>query len=675
MRVLKTIIFILTISVASVTYSSPREVIPLNEDWQLRPAYRIRDFEPVKVNLPHTWNVEDVFERVDYSREAKVYQKSLFGEKEWENKRVFLFFEGVNSVATVLLNGNFIGEHRGGYTAFCFEMTGHLQLGKNNKIEVFVSNAFRTDVMPLAGDFNMYGGIHRPVRLIVTNENCISPLDYASSGVYIKQKSISEKEAQLIVNTKLSITRQTPNLQLRTTFYDASQSVVAQQTKRITSGNELQNFNIKNPVLWNGKENSYLYEVKVEVLDNGKLVDEITEKTGFRYFKVDPNNGFFLNGKYLNLYGFGRHEDWKGKGSAISDEDIDTDMALLLESGATSMRLAHYPHRKRVYDLSDKEGIVLWTEIPLVGPGGQSLPGHIDSEAFEEHGRTVLIEMIRQNFNHPSVCFWGLFNELTFSHGDPLNYIKELDALAKQEDNSRLTAIATFLNGDVHSGVADVMGWNKYFGWYGYGRPASDIGGYMDTIQSLHPHIPVGVSEYGAGGSVITHQQPLEKPDPNGKIHPEEWLTLAHELNWQEMSKRSFIWGKYIWNFADFSSSSRTEGDKDGINDKGLITYDRKIKKDAFYFYKANWNPELMVHITNSRFTDRTIPETEVRIFSNMDNVELFVNGKSQGSKKKDELNRIVWENVSLNKGQNEIKAVAKTGRTSLTDTCVWTLK
>ena len=657
-------------------HAQDRKTINLNEGWSIYPAWNVaKSVEKTKVTLPHTWNVDDVFGKVNYSRESMFYKRELSIDQAFAGKRLFLYFEGVNSVASVYLNGNLVGEHVGGYTAFCYEITKYVVPGKVADLSVLVSNSYRTDVLPLSGDFNVYGGIHRPVHLIVTDKDCISPLDYASSGVYIKPLTVSKESAKFEIVTKLSVEATGKKLQLHTSIFDADNKLLTQLTSDISSKESrelVQKFSIDKPILWNGKQNPYCYQVKVELLADNSVIDEVIQKTGFRYFKVDSENGFYLNGKYLDLYGFGRHEDVAGKGSALIVADYDRDMDLILESGATAMRLTHYPHGKHMYELSDKNGIVLSTEIPFVGPGGYTGPSYAQSEQLERNVKTMLVEMIRQNYNHPSIFFWGIENELKLDFDNPVPFVKQLSKLANEEDASRLTTCASFGVQEDFIGSTNVMGWNEYFGWYG-GMP-SDMGPFLDKMKLKAKSTPICITEYGAGGSVSTHQWPVQKPIPGGTFHPEEWQTIFHEGNWKELSTRKFVWAKFIWNFADFGSSIRNEGDKQGINDKGLITYDRSIKKDAFYFYKANWNPQPMLYISSRRYINRTNAVTDLKVFTNAPTAELFINGKSVGSMKADNQRTIVWKNVTLNSDDNKIEVKAKSGNVLLTDTCLWTL-
>ncbi|SHF80656.1 glycoside hydrolase family 2 protein [Pedobacter caeni] len=656
--------------------SGGRETIPFNKNWQFYFAYNFEQgIKKETVNLPHTWNAMEVLKGVpDYNRTSAIYENKLNVLPAWAGKRLFLYFDGANSVATVFVNNKSVGSHKGGYTGFAIEITDAVKPGENT-VMVQVSNAYRLDVLPLHGDFNIYGGIHRPVSLILTDKNCISPLDYGAPGVYLKQKQVSEASAEIEVLTKLSLSDPN-NLSLRTTLLDGDKKVISTIANAVATENskELkQVIKVQKPHLWNGKADPYLYQVRIELLQNGQVVDQLSQPLGLRYFSVDPDKGFFLNGKYLDLYGAGRHEDVSGKGSALTDEDQKGDMELMKELGATAARLTHYPHSKLFYELCDQNGIVVWSEIPFVGPGGYTGTGYVKDQELETNIKQLLKELIRQNYNHPSVCFWGLFNELKLNFDDPQPFIKELNALAKQEDPSRLTTLASNLGASSFIDLTDLMGWNQYFGWYG--GKFEQVAKWADDTHQALPAKPISISEYGAGGSPFKHTEGLVKAEAGSDFHPEEWQTAFHEKHWEELKKRPFIWGKFIWVLADFGSAIRTEGDANGINDKGLVTYDRKVKKDAFYFYKANWNPEPMVYIAERRNTSRTIAATSVKVFSNVPAAELWVNGKRIGKKTKNEVNTMIWENVQLSKGNNNIVVKTKHKGKELSDSCVWNLQ
>ncbi|MFD0833972.1 glycoside hydrolase family 2 protein [Mucilaginibacter boryungensis] len=655
---------------------NPDGSIPLNDNWSFYFTYDVRPKPNLsKVTLPHTWNANEAKAgKMNYTRQSGTYIKKLFLKPEWANKRVFLYFEGANSVADVFINQKFTGEHKGGYTRFCFEITDQLVFNQENTITVQVSNAYRMDVLPLSGDFNVYGGIHRPVALLIKEKNCISPLDHASSGVYFVQKRVSKQSAAVEAQVKLSLKGHHQGLKLRTTLFTNAGAKVLTKTTDITNDSvAYQQLLIDKPHLWNGKEDPYLYHARVELLDGNRVSDSVNEEIGFRYFSVDAQNGFFLNGKYLDLHGLGRHEDVEGKGSALTAADEDTDINLIKKIGATALRLTHYPQGKYFYELCDRNGLIVWTEIPLVGPGGYTGPGYIANPLLQQHAKDVLVELIRQNYNHPSICFWGLFNELKLDYDDPIPFLTALKKVAKKEDPTRLTTCASFLDNDSFNEVTDLIAWNKYYGWYG-GVP-DDLGKWADKMHRKYPLKPIAVSEYGAGASPYKHAYPLVRPSAGGKFHPEEWQTLFHEKNWEQLNTRKYIWGKFIWVLADFGSAIRDEGDDNGINDKGLVTYDRKIVKDAFYFYKANWNTEPMVYITERRFTDRTVTATAIKVYTNFPDAELFLNGVSFGRKSADSLHRVIWDNILLKNGSNTVRVVAQNQNVKLEDSCIWMLK
>lgn len=652
-----------------------RQIIPLNANWLFHFAYNFElGIVKESVNLPHTWNAKEALQGVaDYKRSSAIYEHVLEVPADWTSKRLFLNFEGVNSVAAVFVNQKLVASHTGGYTAFSAEITEAVHTGKN-VIMVQVSNAYRLDVLPLHGDFNVYGGIHRPVSLLITDQNCISPLDYGSSGIYLKQLEVSEAAATLAVVSKLCL-KNPVGLSLRSRVLDRDGNLVAAESTGLGTESLMelsQSLKIVKPHLWNAKQDPYLYRVEVSLLRNGVLIDQVIQPLGLRYFKVDPEKGFYLNGKYLDLYGVGRHEDVAGKGSALSDQDQETDMGLLMDLGATAARLTHYPHGKHFYDLCDQNGIVLWSEIPFVGPSGYTGTGYVNDDRLRSNVKHMLIELIRQNYNHPSVCFWGLFNELKLDFDDPRPFIQELNTLAKTEDPTRLTTLASNLGTNEFTELTDLMAWNKYYGWYG--GKFEEIGTWADHTHLQLPLKPIAVSEYGAGASPFKHTAQLSPVNPKGRFHPEEWQTTFHEKYWQELKKRPFIWGKFIWVLADFGSSIRTEGDAEGINDKGLVTYDRKLKKDAFYFYKANWNADPMLHLTEKRNNKRLQARTMVKVFCNLPEATLWVNDRLIGSRKKDEWNTMKWEGVPLKKGPNEIVVKAGQGGKKLVDHCVWDL-
>lgn len=667
-RLVSVVLFML----CGMSMFAQRQDILLNNDWNFRFSHQVQKGTEVRVDLPHTWNAQDALSgKIDYKRGIGNYEKNLFIRSEWKGKRLFIRFEGVNNIADVFVNRRHIGEHRGGYGAFIFEITGKVEYGKENSILVRVNNGEQLDIMPLVGDFNFYGGIYRDVHLLIIDETCISPLNYASPGVRLIQDSVSHKYAKVRAVVDLSNGGSSNReVELNVRLLDG-QRVVKEGTKKVNlSGNAAMQqeftFEIDQPHLWNGRQDPFLYQAEVILSRNGQMVDRVIQPLGLRFYRIDPDKGFFLNGKHLPLQGVCRHQDRSEVGNALRPQHHEEDAALMLEMGVNAVRLAHYPQATYFYDLMDKNGIIVWAEIPFVGPGGYNDKGFVDLPAFRANGKEQLKELIRQHNNHPSICVWGVFNELTELGDNPVEYIKELNVLAHQEDPTRPTTSASNQMGDLNF-ITDAIAWNRYDGWYG-GTPA-DLGKWLDRMHKDHPEICISISEYGAGASIYHQQDSLVKTVPTSWWHPENWQTYYHIENWKTISSRPYVWGSFVWNMFDFGAAHRTEGDRPGINDKGLVTFDRKVRKDAFYFYKANWNrEEPMLYLTGKRNTVRTQRLQIITAFTNLSGAELFVNGKSYGKAIPDSYAILEWKNVELEPGENEIKVVSTNKKLPLSD-------
>lgn len=655
-----------------------RENILINQDWNFRFSHQVDKNSSRRVDLPHTWNAQDALSgKPDYKRGIGNYDKKLFIRSEWKGKRLFLRFEGANCVSNVFINGKQIGEHRGGYGAFIFEITDKVNYGKDNTVLVRVNNGEQLDVMPLVGDFNFYGGIYRDVHLLVTEDICISPLDYASPGVYLFQQHVGEKQAAVLARINLSNGTEHPRQATLRLQVKEGDKVVYQADKKVTVAPhtsvqpEEMSFTLLNPRLWNGREDPFMYQTVITLVKDGKEIDKVEQPLGLRYYATDADRGFFLNGKHLPLHGGCRHQEWAEVGNALRPMHHEEDTRLMLEMGVNAIRLAHYPQATYMYDLMDRNGIVTWAEIPFVGPGGYADKGFVDQPSFRENGKEQLKEMIRQHFNHPSICFWGLFNELKENGDNPLEYIKELNVLAHHEDPTRPTTSASNQGGAINF-ITDNIAWNRYDGWYG-ATPAT-LASWLDKTHQAHPEIKIAISEYGAGASIYHQQDSLVQTSPGNWWHPENWQTEYHIQNWKIISERPYVWGSFVWNMFDFGAAHRTEGDRPGINDKGLVTHDRKVKKDAFYFYKANWNPEPMVYIAGRRSVNRVKPVTEVQIFSNCAEVTLKVNGQIIKKMQPDGVKVCIFKDIRLKKGENNIEVSAKNGKRVITDACCWIL-
>lgn len=635
------------------------------KSWKFYPAYDVsRNPQMTDVVVPHTWNLTDVFQGMKYERGTYVYEHVLtVNERQMKGQRFFLKFDGVNSFAEVAVNQQSVGRHAGGYTAFCYEITDKLHAG-DNKITVVASNAYRTDVAPLAGDFNMYGGITRPVWLLVTDEDCISPLDYGSSGVYVHQDKVSPEQVALRVETMLSLSADNEDKTLRVSIIDKEGNTVSAQCVKAKGQSSTVEMQISNPQLWNGRKSPYIYKVRAELLKADRVVDCVEEQTGFRTFALDADKGFFLNGEHLDLHGVCRHEEGYLTGGLYNEEAMSRDADIISELGCTGVRFVHYPHSRFDVQQYDERGIVVWQELNLAGPGGYNSPGYIKNPQLEKHVVQNLIEMVKQHYNAPSICFWSLCNELSFKYDEPATFLKKLHDEAKRLDPQRLTTLAICYDQDRFQGITDCIGWNKYFGYYEQG---DGVGRFMDEAHRQAGRQPIGLCEYGAAGSTLQHGF---DPIVTNKIHYEENQARVHEENWRDMHQRHYAWCKFIWQYADNPSSIRDEGDMRGMNDKGIVTYDRKTRKDSYYFYKANWSAAPVLYIAARRFTRRTEPVTDVKVYTNQRQVVLYVNGRRVAKGKKDDIGRVVFRNVHLREGENVI--LVQSGQ--LSDECRCTL-
>lgn len=644
----------------------------LNDNWQFRFGHQVEKNTVARVDLPHTWNAQDALSgRTDYKRGLGHYERRLFVPADWKGQRLYLRFEGANSIADLFVNGRHAGQHRGGYGAFVFEITDFVNYGKANTLRVSVNNAETLELMPLVGDFNFYGGLYRDVHLVRTGPTCISLLDHGSSGVRLVQDSVSKDYAAIRALVALSNGSDTATqAEVLLRLLDSDREVAAQRlTLTLPPDSSVEGslpVSLRRPHLWDGRRDPFRYRAEVSLWRNGHEVDRVEQPLGLRYYHIDPERGFFLNGRHLPLRGVCRHQDRSEVGNALRREHHDEDAAIMAEMGANAVRLAHYPQAEYFYDLMDRYGFIVWAEIPFVGPGGYSDEGFVNLPAFRQNGREQLVELIRQHYNHPSIVVWGLFNELSMRGDDPVPYIKELNDLAHREDPTRLTVAASNTDGALNF-VTDAMAWNRYDGWYG-GTPAG-LGQWLDHMHTTHPDLRIAISEYGAGASLYHQQDTLVKTVATSFWHPENWQTHYHMANWREISARPFVWGSFIWNLFDFGAAHRHEGDRVGINDKGLVSFDRRTRKDAFYFYKANWNKEIpLLYLAERRCTRRTRPVQTFMAFTNQPEAELFVNGTSCGHAKTDSLGTVRWNGVRLRPGQNEIRVVSGRGTHQLTD-------
>jgi beta-galactosidase len=653
----------------------------LDSDWKFQSgeytnaeAADFNDADWQTVSLPHNWGWENAQQGKDYYRGPGWYRRELDIAPE-AGKRYFLRFEAASLVADVYLNGKFLSEHRGGFGAFCFEITKQLSESGTNLLAVRVSNAREPDIAPLSGDFSIYGGLYRPVHLIVTGDENFTPVDHGSPGVAWLQTSVNETQAVLDVTAEISNgTNKKQSQTLIATVLDANGNSVASSEQKISlaSGVTAPYFlrvTVPQPHLWNGRKDPYLYKAVVELHSADEVVDSVEQPLGLRFYSVDPDKGFFLNGQPYHLHGVDKHQDRFNEGWAVSEADLDEDISLIKEMGCTVVRCAHYQHSDYFYSLCDQAGILVWAEIPQVNEINAS-------PEFEETSRNQLLDLIRQNINHAAIFVWSLFNEIGDGHADPHRELLDLKITANGEDPTRPTIAATRMDKYPEMNkIPDLLGWNVYPGWYSGWGTKDDFGPSLDKHRADSRNGGFCVSEYGAGANVTQHEQNPKQPVTNSQWHPEEWQAVVHESAWAAMKDRPFVWGTFAWCMFDFGVSTRHEGGVPGRNDKGLVTYDRKTKKDAFYFYKANWSEEPVLYITSRRFTERTNAVTDVKIYSNAHEVELSLNGNLQG-KRNDGTNGVfIWKDVTLSPGENRVEARAERDEKNLSDSCVWNLK
>ncbi len=653
------------------------------------------------VSIPHTWNAFDGQDRKtpgatpranertsDYFRGTAWYARDMDVPRDWQGKRVFLLFEAASQRANVFLNGERLGEHRGSFTAFCFEITAKVRFGARNDLRVQLDNSLVKAIPPLAGDFNVNGGIYRPVRLIVTDQTCISPLESASPGVFVTVRSLEGDGAVIDVKTLVSNALASPSsVDVVTEIKDASGSVVATTRTPLQFAPGVQqtvsqNLRLSKPRLWQGRRDPYLYSVTVRLVREGRPADEVVQPLGVRTVALTAG-GFLLNGKPYPVYGVCRHQDRQDKAWALGAEDDEQDVRLILEMGATAVRLAHYPQGERFHQLCDRAGLLLWEEVPFVNevpyPDEPLDVPSEDTRSFNATLDSEMREMVLQRYNHPSVAWWGLFNELRpgAMNQAAMPEVARLNAIAHELDATRPTVGASDKVGNPTNAIPDAMGYNVYPGWYtGNGDPG-ELAKLIDERFADRRNLRVALSEYGAGGNPLQHATDgLTKPKANeGPFHPEEWQALMHERDWAQIKANPKLWGTFVWVMFDFASDGRSEGGVPGRNDKGLVTYDRSVTKDAYHFYRANWSETPMVHIASRRASTRQAAVTDVKVYSNAGEVELLVNGAAVGSAKPDDLRIVRWSAVKLQPGLNTIVARAVVAGGELRDECVWAVE
>lgn len=607
-----------------------------------------------KVTLPHTFNAGDG-ERPDYYRGPVWYRRAFEVRARRPDRRLFVQFDGAATAADVYLNGRHIGRHEGGHAAFRFDLTHGVRIGRN-VLAVRVDNGFAKSVAPLGGDFTIFGGLYRPVSLIEVDATHFDLLDHGAAGIYALARDIRPGNATVEVQARVRNMTGSRRVPLTVRILDSQSREVARANQMVQlPAHGVRPVHVQmmlpNPRRWDGVRDPYLYHIVAQLGANG---DQVTVPLGIREFRFDPERGFILNGRAYPLRGANlMHSARPGKGTAVTLEEIREDFAILKGMGSTGVRLVHFQHPQAAYDEADRLGLAAWTEI-----GINSLVE--DTPEFRANARQQLKELILQNFNHPSVVLWGLGNEVYSTEPHVARILAELDGVAKQIDPSRPTVYAHCCQGedDPKAKVTDVIGFNKYFGWYPDQKGM--IGEWADHVHAAHPHRSIGVSEYGAGASIVHQQDPPGEVVPASGWHPEQYQSLYHEKNWLELRGRQYLWGTFVWVAFDLASAGRREGDRPGINDKGLVTYDRKVRKDAWYWYQANWSDVPMLHIASRRFTHRVSPDVEVKAYTNAGPATLLVNGLAIGTQSP--VNHILRWQVRLREGANRIEVRSRSG-------------
>ena len=657
----------------------------LNEGWRFALSDGSR---AAVVDLPYTWNGDDAQDGGnDYYRGEGVYAKEVDVPAEWEGKTVYLQVGAANMETSLWVNGEQVGTHTGGYARFMMDVSRVLRYGASNQIEIRVSNSRDIVSPPLSADFSFYGGVLRPLAWVVKDSAGFNPNPcvthkllgtkrIAAAPTRVEQYEVSAGEAVLGLRAYVrNGSERTLTMRLRSRLEDASGKVVceADSVLEVPAQGEpevLLRWRLATPHLYQGKSDPYMYRAVSEVYVGDELLDTDRQPVGLRSIRIDPADGFFLNGSRYPLYGVCLHEEMPHKGRAVSDADRKLSVDVMRETGLNYFRLAHYQHGDFTYDYLDSLGVLCWTECPVVNSVGMN---DAENAVFRRNAVSQMLELVLQLYNHPCVVVWGLSNEVNYQPGiDPTYTIRELNEVVKSLDRHRPTVVAAMFPERLTNFVPDAYAANRYDGWY-YGAIA-DFGKVMDELHAKYPYRAVGVSEYGVGAN-LTHHQDIAAPiEEGGQFHPEEYQSLFHESYWKMIKERPYIWSSSVWAGYDFAVDSRDEGGVPGRNDKGLATFDRQTRKDAFYWYKANWNTDdAFVYITSRRYTERPERDVTLRVYSNLPRIIVYQNDRKLGEVEvKDHL--AVWP-LKLRKGENVIRVEAPMQRGAAVDYATWNYK
>ena len=590
------------------------------------------------VALPHTWNAFDGQDGGnDYWRGIGIYEIDL--PNPTKGLKQYIELQGANHVATVYCNDRELGTHKGGFSTFRYDLTDAMK-PEGNILTVVVSNA-KSDIYPQTADFTFYGGLYRDVNFIEVAPAHFDLLKHGTAGVFVTPHCSGKTRLDLFPVGTCGC-KHTVKVELK----DAEGNVVGESEAKAEAHTHVI-IDIKDPHLWNGMADPYCYTATASILEDGAVLDSVTVTYGYRSFHVCPNTGFWLNGKNVPLRGVSRHQDRLDKGWAVSKADHEQDIALIKEVGANTIRLAHYQHDQYFYELCNRTGFALWAEIPFISK-------FIPSQEAYENTLSQMTELVAQNYNHPAIFFWGISNEILIgADNEPLRKnLRDLAKLAKSMDPSRLTTLAQVSGTPMdseHNYITDVVSYNHYFGWYG--GDVHQNGPWFDAYHKLNPDIPLGVSEYGVENIVKWHSA-----NPMNHDYTEEYANYYHHEMLKTFEARPYLWATHVWNMFDFAADARNEGGIQGRNDKGLVTYGRELKKDAFYIYKAYWTEEPMVYVAGRRWVDRAPEERNITVYTNCTNVTLVVNGVEVETKAAQD-HCVVFENVALNEGENTVTA------------------
>ena len=628
-----------------------RKTLCFNHDWFF--SKDKEKWEPV--TLPHTWNAVDGCDgKGAYYRGECYYKKTFDAPCHKEGDRICLDILALSLCVKVFINGREAGSHEGGYSSFVVDITDYLNSEDSNELIITADNSEHSNIYPQMADFTFYGGLYRGINLLILSAVHFDAGYHGAPGLAVTSEVVNSStlpgngasNIHAMIHLNSWVTNPTEDYTVCYTIRNQEGEKTAETWRSATDPKA--DVLLTEPHLWQGVDDPYLYCVTARLVYRNEVVDEVHSRFGIRSFHVDPQKGFFLNGKPMMLRGVSRHQDKLYQGYALSYEDHLQDAELIREVGANTIRLAHYQHSREFYDICDEYGFIVWAEIPYIS--GQS-----DDPAAHENCRQQMMDLIYQNYNHPSICFWGISNEITImgeKEGLVENH-RDLHDLVKSLDPTRLTTIAhvTMLPMDspLH-GITDVESYNHYFGWYGGTYDQNEK--WLDEFHEKYPHICLGVSEYGAEG-IITYQ-----PDePKCRDYSESYQAEYHEHMAKILMERPWLWSTHVWNMFDFGCAARDEGGVAGRNNKGLVTMDRKIKKEAFYVYKAYWSTEPFVYLCGRRYARRVGDTTTVKVYSNQSQVSLYVNGELFGTQPGCKI--FIFENVPLNEGFTFIQAVA----------------